>query len=186
MPTLPKIFRPVTRNTLVFSFSLIIIVAFSWSELNSTDRITYTRNHETLNRPQVHIPPLAQCWILEQDTFNIAVAQWKSAWLETKGPLVRASPASLRCGPWARLIYPSSWVMVQPRKTRPCLTERLLMGSKESNKQNKTFNIITQHWYNLGKHQPWHNWKIVDQNIKHPINHKNQCLSRVVYVLKFF
>ena len=26
-----------------------------------------------------------------------AVAQWKSAWLETAGPRVRASPASLRC-----------------------------------------------------------------------------------------
>ena len=26
-----------------------------------------------------------------------AVAQWKSAWLETEGPRVRASPASLRC-----------------------------------------------------------------------------------------
>ena len=29
-------------------------------------------------------------------------------------------------------IYPSL-VLVQPRKTRPCLTERLLMGGKESN-----------------------------------------------------
>ena len=28
-----------------------------------------------------------------------AVAQWTSAWLETEGPRVRASPASLRCGP---------------------------------------------------------------------------------------
>ena len=51
---------------------------------------------------------------------------------------VRASPASLRCGPWARHIYPSL-VLVQPRKTHPCLTERLLMGHKESHqtKQNK-------------------------------------------------
>ena len=32
-------------------------------------------------------------------------------------------------------IYPSI-VLIQPRKTRPCLTERLLMGRKESNKQN--------------------------------------------------
>ena len=52
--------------------------------------------------------------------------------------LVLASPASLRCGPRARHIYPSL-VLVQPRETRPCLTERLLMGRKESNqtKQNK-------------------------------------------------
>ena len=35
------------------------------------------------------------------------------------------------------LFYPS-WVLVQPRKTRPCLTERLLMGRKESNQTNKT------------------------------------------------
>ena len=44
----------------------------------------------------------------------------------------RASPGSLCCGPWARHIYPSL-VLVQPRKTCPCLTERLLMGCKESN-----------------------------------------------------
>ena len=54
----------------------------------------------------------------------------------TEGPRVRASPASLRCGPSARDIYPSL-VLVQPRKTRPCLTERLLMGRKESNQTNK-------------------------------------------------
>ena len=29
-----------------------------------------------------------------------------------------------------------SLVLVQPRKTRPCLTERLLIGSKESNQTN--------------------------------------------------
>ena len=53
-----------------------------------------------------------------------------------RGVLVWASPTSLRCGPWARHIYPSL-VLVQPRKTRPCLTERLLMGCKESNQTNK-------------------------------------------------
>ena len=46
---------------------------------------------------------------------------------------------SLRCGPWARHIYPSL-VLVQPRKTRLCLTERLLMGRKESNQSNKQTN----------------------------------------------
>ena len=51
---------------------------------------------------------------------------------------VRASPASLCCGPWARHIYPSL-VLVQPRKTRPYITERLLMGCKESNQINKNF-----------------------------------------------
>ena len=43
-----------------------------------------------------------------------------------------AAGTSLHCGPWARHIYPSL-VLVQLRKTRPCLTERLLMGRKESN-----------------------------------------------------
>ena len=38
--------------------------------------------------------------------------------------------------PWARHIYPSL-VLVQPRKTRPYITERLLMQGKESNKTNK-------------------------------------------------
>ena len=37
--------------------------------------------------------------------------------------------------PWARHIYPSL-ILVQPRKTLPFITERLLMGCKESNKQN--------------------------------------------------
>ena len=32
----------------------------------------------------------------------------------------------------------SSLVLVQPRKTRPYITERLLMGRKESNQTNKT------------------------------------------------
>ena len=53
----------------------------------------------------------------------------------------RASPASLRCGPSARHIYPSL-VLVQLRKTRSCLTERLLMGRKESN-QTKTTMMVT-------------------------------------------
>ena len=34
------------------------------------------------------------------------------------------------------LYYPSL-VLVQPRKTSPCLTERLLMGLKESDQTNK-------------------------------------------------
>ena len=49
----------------------------------------------------------------------------------------KSSPASLRCGPLAIHIHPSL-VLVQPRKTRPCLNERLLMGRKESNQTNKS------------------------------------------------
>ena len=40
-------------------------------------------------------------------------------------------------GLWSLSIYPSL-VLVQPRKTRPCLTERLLMGGKESNQTKLT------------------------------------------------
>ena len=36
-----------------------------------------------------------------------------------------------------------SLVLVQPRKTRPFITERLLMGRKESNQTNKQTNKIT-------------------------------------------
>ena len=56
---------------------------------------------------------------------------------------VQASLVSLCCGPKARHIYPSL-VLVQHRKTRPCLTERLLMGRKESN-QTKTKQNIDKH-----------------------------------------
>ena len=49
-----------------------------------------------------------------------AVAQWYSAWLETL----------------SKNINPSL-VLVQPRKTHPCLTERLLIGRKDSNQTNK-------------------------------------------------
>ena len=34
-----------------------------------------------------------------------------------------------------------SLVLVQPRKSRPFITERLLMGRKESNQTNKTNNV---------------------------------------------
>ena len=37
----------------------------------------------------------------------------------------------------------SSLVLVQPRNTRPCLTERLLMGCKESNQTNKSWASLT-------------------------------------------
>ena len=69
------------------------------------------------------------------------MAQWWSAWLKTEGPQVRASPVSLRCGPWARHIYPSL-ELVQPRKTHPYITERLLMGRKESNQANKQCSLF--------------------------------------------
>ena len=42
-------------------------------------------------------------------------------------------------------IYPSL-VLVQPRKTRPCLTERLLMGRKESNQINDPGSLNLRFW----------------------------------------
>ena len=44
--------------------------------------------------------------------------------------------------PWARHINPGL-VLIQPRKTRPYITERLLMGRKESNQTNKCSKIRT-------------------------------------------
>ena len=59
--------------------------------------------------------------------FLLMGAQWLSGRVLNSRLRVRASRA--------RHIYPSL-VLVQPRKTRPCLTERLLMGRKESNQTN--------------------------------------------------
>ena len=52
----------------------------------------------------------------------------------TEGPWVQASTASL-CSVLEQDINPSL-VLVQPRKTHPYITERLLMGRKKS-KQTK-------------------------------------------------
>ena len=53
----------------------------------------------------------------------------------------------------------SSLVLVQPRKTRPCLTERLLMERKESNQVNKHTNnslyVYVKHTLFSPAH-PWH------------------------------
>ena len=48
------------------------------------------------------------------------------------------SGSVVECLTRARHINPSL-VLVQPRKTRPYITERLLMGRKESNQTNKNF-----------------------------------------------
>ena len=45
----------------------------------------------------------------------------------------RGAAGSSLTGVTALLSFYPSLVLVQPRKTRPCLTERLLMGRKESN-----------------------------------------------------
>ena len=46
----------------------------------------------------------------------------------------------------------SSLVLVQPRKTRPYITERLLMGRKESNQSNKQNLIKHTMWFKSYEH----------------------------------
>ena len=60
----------------------------------------------------------------------------KNRLIETR---VQASLASLRCV--LEHEHSPSLVLVQPRKTRPFITERLLMGRKESNQTKKFSNI---------------------------------------------
>ena len=50
-------------------------------------------------------------------------------------------PHGLVVGPCARHIYPCL-VLVQPRKTRPYITEILLMGRKESNQTKKITAVL--------------------------------------------
>ena len=57
-----------------------------------------------------------------------------------RGPWVRASRVSLCCVLEQDTLI-NSLVPVQPRKTHPYITERLLMGRKESN-QTKQLNIL--------------------------------------------
>ena len=68
-------------------------------------------------------------------------AQWPSGWVLDSRSRVWASPASLALCPWARHINPSL-VLVPPRKNRPYVTERLLMGRKESNQTNNLLNML--------------------------------------------
>ena len=69
-----------------------------------------------------------------------AVAQWQSAWLETEGPQVQASQASLRCV--LEQEHNSYLSTGSTRKTCPYITEILLIGCKESNQTNKSIKIV--------------------------------------------
>ena len=59
------------------------------------------------------------------------MAQWLSACLETEGPWVK--PHLRHCVVSLSKNINPSLVLVQSRKTHPFITERLLMGRKESN-----------------------------------------------------
>ena len=61
----------------------------------------------------------------KESGLSIYIAIWQNTRGDSGRVLdsrVRASPASLRCCPWARHIYPIL-VLVHHRKTRPCLTK---------------------------------------------------------------
>ena len=76
-----------------------------------------------------------QCSIIPPDVG----AQWLSDRVLDSRPGVRASPASLRCV--LEQEHPSL-ELVQPRKTRSFISERLLMGRKESEQTNSPPNIL--------------------------------------------
>ena len=71
-------------------------------------------------------------------------AQWLSGRVLDSTPMGRGFEHHRRCCvvSFSKNINPSL-VLVQPRKTRPYITERLLMGRKESN-QTKYFSVPSQ------------------------------------------
>ena len=82
------------------------------------------------------------CKILIFQLVSVAVqTRLSPTWSETQRQVFRGAAGSSLIGvtalcPWARQIYPSL-VLVQTRKTRPYITERLLMGPKESNQTKR-------------------------------------------------
>ena len=69
-------------------------------------------------------------------------------------------------------MYPSL-VLVQPRKIHPCLTEKLLMGRKESNQTNKNMYICFSLVYNRDEDEVYaggvgflDEWKITGAEVK--------------------
>ena len=73
-------------------------------------------------------------------------AQWRSGRVLDSRPRGRGFELNRR---HCVVVLESSLVLAQPRKARPCLTERLLMGGKESN-QNKWYDqLLPQYLMNL-------------------------------------
>ena len=79
-------------------------------------------------------------WVLKRTVSmrRYAGMQWLSGRVLDSRPKGRGfEPHRRKCVvSLSKNINPSS-VLVQPRKTRPFITEKLLMGHKESNKTNK-------------------------------------------------
>ena len=75
-------------------------------------------------------------------------AQWLSGRVLDSRPKGRGfEPHRHHCVVSLSKIINPSLVLVQPRKTRPFITERLLMGRKESNQTNKTDGRTTPKLY---------------------------------------
>ena len=84
-------------------------------------------------------------------TFCILGAQWLSGRVLDSRPRGRRfEPYWRHCGVSLSKNINPSLVQVQRRKTHPYITERLLMGGKESNQTNKqTFCIFLKHWHSI-------------------------------------
>ena len=78
---------------------------------------------------------------------DILGAQWLSGRVLDSRPRSRGfEPHRRHCDVSLSKNINPSLVLVQPRKTRPLITERLLMGRKESNQSNKQINIQIFGW----------------------------------------
>ena len=70
---------------------------------------------------------------------GVTGAQWLSGRVLDSRPKGRGfEPHRRHCVVSLSMNINPSLVLVQPRKTRPFITERLLMGRKESNQTNKS------------------------------------------------
>ena len=79
-------------------------------------------------------------------TFMYMGAQWLSGRVLDSRPKGRGfEPHRSHCVVSLSKNINPSLVLVQPRKTRPFITERLLMGRKESNQTNKQTNKADVH-----------------------------------------
>ena len=87
------------------------------------------------------VPHLTQdtTWESDKPTIKNQGAQWLSGRVLDSRPKGRGfEPHRRHCVVSLSKNINPSLVLVQPRKTRPFITERLLMGRKESNQTNKT------------------------------------------------
>ena len=73
-------------------------------------------------------------------------AQWLSGRVLDSRPKGRGfEPHRRHCVASLNKNISRSLVLVQPRKTRSYITERLLMGRKESNQTNKSYTMLSEH-----------------------------------------